>query len=178
MLICAGANEEFEFAKSIGVGLIDSSINLTQLCLELKPKKLIFIGTCGLYDNNNKLLEIYTSTHAFNIEFSMLNANFYTPISNEIKNVSCETKKSYKVNSSNYICQNKNASIEFAKIGLELENMEAFAVLKVAQKFKLPTICYLCATNFCDENAHKTFLQNHKKAKEKLEIFLKDKNLI
>ncbi len=170
MIICAGANESFNFAKSIGVGMIESAINLTKLCLEFKPKKLIFIGTCGIY-HSGELLKIYRSSHAFNIEFSKLSANFYSPAVNEIKlNVSQET---YKINSSNYICQNKNAAREFSSLGLDFENMEAFSVLSVAKKMNIKAECILCATNFCDENAHEEFTKNHQRAKEKLENFVK-----
>ena len=49
MIICAGGNENFPFAKAIGIGLIESAINLTRICLEFQPKEIIFIVTCGLY---------------------------------------------------------------------------------------------------------------------------------
>ncbi len=170
MIICAGANESFKFAKNIGVGMVESAINLTKLCLEFKPKKLVFVGTCGIYEKG-EILKIYRSSHAFNVEFSKLSANFYTPAISEINlNVSQET---YRINSSNYICQNKKAAKEFANLGLDFENMEAFSVLSVAKKMQVKAECILCATNFCDENAHEDFLKNHEKAKEKLENFVK-----
>lgn len=201
LIVCAGKNEVFSFAKSIGVGLIEASMGLTRLCLEKKPKKIIFIGTCGLYNkplendlnsrnfadkslmsekNESKratnLLEIYETRHAFNIETSKILSSFYSPAECEINlNVSYETKK---CNSSNYICTDENIAASFASLGLELENMEAFAVLSVARHFKIPATCFLCATNFCDKNAHEFFLKNHAQAKKNLENFLQEKNLI
>lgn len=201
LIICAGGNEEFSFAKGVGIGLINAACGLAQLCLEyLKAGKdienIIFIGTCGLYNEPkdtsknlkqglkdeknlkpaNELLQIYESAHCFNVEYAKLCANFYTPLSNEINaNVSQET---FKCNSSNYICADKTAAQKFANLGLNLENMELFAVLSVAKRFKIPATSYLCATNFCDENAHKNFVKNHKEAKIKLEEFLQGKNLI
>ncbi|MCX2683514.1 purine-nucleoside phosphorylase [Campylobacter sp. MIT 21-1685] len=191
MIVCAGGNEDFIFAKSIGIGLVESALNLTRLCLELKPTKIVFVGSCGIYDSGN-ILEIYKSSHAFNLEFSSLSNAFYTPAVNEIcldynadtihsnvdvkkKNVSCET---YKINSSNYICQNPQAAKEFAKIGLHFENMEAFSVLFVAKKFNIQAECIVCATNFCNENAHIDFLANHSQAKKKLETYLQIHNYI
>lgn len=177
MIICAGGSENFSFAKAIGIGLVESAFCLTKLCLEEKPLKLVFIGTCGLYDKG-EILGIYKSSHAFNIEFSKLSHAFYTPAKYEIcleKNVSYET---VKINSSNYICQNSQAAKEFAKLGLVVENMEAFSVLSVAKNFSLQAECILCATNFCDEDAHETFLKNHQKAKEKLEFYLKEHGYI
>ena len=56
MIICAGwKTENFPFAKAIGIGLIESAINLTRICLEFQPKELIFIGTCGLYERGEIL---------------------------------------------------------------------------------------------------------------------------
>ncbi|AXP09236.1 purine-nucleoside phosphorylase [Campylobacter hepaticus] len=178
MIVCAGGNENFSFAKPIGIGLVESAFHLTQLCLKEQVFNIIFIGTCGLY-KEGKILEIYKSSHAFNIEFSQISHAFYTPTKNEIditnKNVSRET---IKINSSNYICQNSKAAKQFAKLGFFAENMEAFSVLSVAQNLGIEAECILCATNFCNENAHKDFIKNHEKAKEKLTNYLKEKHYI
>ena len=201
LIVCAGKNEIFSFATSIGVGLVQASVGLTQLCLEKKPEKLVFIGTCGIYKRalenfdgvnlNEKshdfssqsqeiqslnLLEIYETRHAFNVEASSFLGDFYSPAACEINlNVSYETKK---CNSSNYICADERVAARFAAMGLELENMEAFAVLSVAAKFGVDAVCFLCATNFCDSQAHQNFIKNHAQAKKNLENFLQEKNLI
>lgn len=175
-IICAGKNEQFSFAKSIGIGLVEASMGLTQFVLENKVQNLIFIGTCGVYKNDIALLEIYESKHCFNIEASSLTNDFYSPLQNEINlNVSYETTK---CNSSNYICTDKNIAEKFAHLGLEIENMESFAVLSIAARFQIPATCFLCATNFCDSKAHQLFIQNHAQAKKNLEHFLQEKNLI
>lgn len=257
LIVCAGKNEDFRFAKSIGVGLVEASAGLCELLFKFnalgarasknsainahgsvasknsgakkvrgvagimdeqsvaselsvanKPDKIIFIGTCGLYQKDDKkglnavnlsengkmkanlgaknlasesqkplkLLEIYESAHCFNVEASKLTNDFYSPAECEINlNVSYETKK---CNSSNYICTDENLAARFADLGLELENMESFAVLGVAKRFGISATCFLCATNFCDKNAHQSFLQNHAQAKKNLEHFLQEKNLI
>lgn len=262
LIVCAGKNEDFRFAKSIGVGLVEASAGLCELLFKFnvlgagakrrgetngrkgvageysgaksvcgvagkcgvtdglisgqsivselneasKPDKIIFIGTCGLYQKGDekdlnavnlsengkikenlgaknlasekplKLLEIYESAHCFNVEASKLTNDFYSPAECEINlNVSYETKK---CNSSNYICTDENLAARFADLGLELENMESFAVLSVAKRFGISATCFLCATNFCDKNAHQSFLQNHAQAKKNLEHFLQEKNLI
>ena len=71
MIICAGNNENFSFAFPIGVGLIDSAINLTRLCLFDKPDFLLFIGTAGSY-GKYKIFDIVESTSASNLEISNL----------------------------------------------------------------------------------------------------------
>lgn len=251
LIVCAGKNEDFSFAKSIGVGLVEASAGLCELLFKFnagcagtkrrgktngrkgvvgkcgvtdeltseqsvaselsvanKVDKIIFIGTCGLYQKGDEkglntvnlsengkikenlgaknlasenqkplqLLEIYESAHCFNVEASKFTNAFYSPAECEINlNVSYETKK---CNSSNYICTDENVAARFADLGLELENMESFAVLSVAKRFGISATCFLCATNFCDKNAHQSFLQNHAQAKKNLEHFLQEKNLI
>lgn len=56
--------------------------------------------------------------------------------------------------------------------------MEAFSVLSVAKNLNIDAECILCATNFCNENAHEYFIKNHQKAKENLEEYLKKHHYI
>ena len=43
MIVSAGKNETFPFARPIGVGLVESAINLTKLCLFNRPEYILFI---------------------------------------------------------------------------------------------------------------------------------------
>ena len=93
MIICAGQSESFTFAKPVGIGLIDVSINLTKLCLENPPEFLLFIGSAGSY-GEKKIFEIIESKTATNIENSFFDGGSYTPIDNVIttaEDVSRET---------------------------------------------------------------------------------------
>ena len=178
MIVCAGSVESFKFAVPIGIGLVESAINLTKILsqnLSNLPSEIIFIGSCGLY-KNGKILEIYESKIAVNDEISALLGFSYSPIQAKFNgDVSCETKIT---NSSNFITTDKNLALKFFQKGYFMENMELYSVLQTAKKFKIPAYGVLCATNFCDKNAHADFLKNHKQAKEKLEIYLKSKGLI
>ncbi|MCV3382638.1 purine-nucleoside phosphorylase [Campylobacter sp. IFREMER_LSEM_CL292] len=174
LIVCAGGNEDFKFAQSIGVGLVNSAFSLGKILSQVKVDRVIFIGTCGIYQEG-KILDIYESSNAANLEYADLFDSFYTPIANEIRlNVSHETM----INSSNYICKDENIAQEFFKKGVHIENMEAYAVLSCAKMQEIEGICYLCATNFCNEFAHEDFLKNHQEAKELLKDFLLDKKLI
>ncbi|NLY03843.1 MAG: purine-nucleoside phosphorylase [Campylobacter sp.] len=177
MIVCAGEIESFEFAKPIGIGLVDPAINLTSMLLnsDILPKKIIFIGTAGLY-RDGQILEIYESSQASNIEISKILDLSYTPLDlSSSNNVSRET---YRVNSSNYITKNSKIAEKFADLGFFIENMEFYTVLKVAKKFNISAYGIFCATNFCDENAHLDFLKNHIFAKKKLINYLKDNKII
>ena len=143
--------------------------------LNALPSEIIFIGSAGLY-KEGKIFEIYESSVATNIEISSLENKSYSPIENEIASV--VPRGTCKVNSSNFITTDQNLAHELFDCGYFLENMEFFAVLKVAQKFQIPAYGIFVATNFCDKNAHADFIKNHDQAKKELEKYLKQKEII
>ncbi|MCW8839186.1 MAG: purine-nucleoside phosphorylase [Thiovulaceae bacterium] len=173
MIICAGNNETFDFATPMGVGLIESAMNITRLCLFDKPEFLLFVGTAGSYGNHN-IFDIVESKTASNIELAFLDACAYTPLDNVVSTNTTNTQD-IVVNSSNYISTCKDQTKKFLKFGVEIENMEFYSVLKIAQEFNIPAGGVFCITNFTNKNAHKDFLNNHAKAKELLSIHVKNR---
>lgn len=171
MIVCAGNNESFDFAQPIGVGLIESAINLTRLCLFDKPEFLLFIGSAGSY-GGLKIFDIVESKTASNIELAFLNGDAYTPLDNVIS-TNTTNKKDIIVNSSNYISTNKELTNKFLNLGVGIENMEFFSVLSVAKEFNIPAGGVFCITNYTNKTAHEDFLANHEKAKELLSIHVK-----
>ena len=168
MIICAGNNETFSFATPMGIGLIEMSMNLTRLCLFDKPEFLLFVGTAGSY-GAHQILDIVESKTAANIELSFLQKQSYTPLDNVVSTQTQKVKE-VVVNSSNYITTDMRVAQKFVPLGIELENMEFFAVLKVAQAFNIPAGGVFCVTNFCNESAHEDFLKHHEAAKAALHL--------
>lgn len=171
MIICAGNSETFDFATPMGIGLIESTINLTRLCLFDKPEFLLFIGTAGSY-GEKKIFDIVESKTASNIELAFLNNDAYTPLNNVIS-TNTTNKRDTIVNSSNYISTNEELTKKFLKLGIGIENMEFFAFLKVAQEFNIPAGGVFCITNYTNKTAHEDFVKNHEKAKELLSLHVK-----
>jgi len=176
MIVCAGRNETFDFATPIGVGLVDSAMSLTRICLAQKPEFLLFVGSAGSY-GDHQIHDIVESKTAANIELGFLDKSAYTPIDNV---VSAQTEEIQEiiVNSSNYITTSEKAMEQFRALGLGIENMEFFSVMRVAQVFGIPAGGVFCITNFCDTNAHRDFVANHGFAKVLLREHLKEKGLI
>jgi len=182
MIICAGEIEQFSFATPIGIGLVNSAINLARISIMNPPEFLLFVGTAGSYGKHN-IFDIVYSRAASNIEHSFFNRDGYTPLSNLIVADDVATLKTEKysifskdkptfiaiVNSSNYITTSKEISNKAIKVGLSLENMEYFSVLSVAKEFNIPVGGVFIVTNYCNEDAHKDFKVNHKEAMRKLE---------
>ena len=166
MIICAGNNETFNFAQPMGVGLIETAMNLTRHCLFDKPEFILFVGSAGSY-GDAKIFDIVESKTAANIELAFLSNDAYTPLDNVVT-TNTTNVKDIVVNSSNYISTNAALTKNFLKFGVGIENMEFFAVLKIAQEFDIPAGGVFCITNYTDKNAHEEFLKNHDKAKELL----------
>ncbi|MCJ7766448.1 MAG: purine-nucleoside phosphorylase, partial [Thiovulaceae bacterium] len=106
------------------------------------------------------------------IELSFLQKQAYTPLDNV---VSTQTKgtKEIIVNSSNYISTDAELVKKFLPLGVEIENMEFFSVLRIAQEFDIPAGGVFCITNYCNENAHEDFLKNQEQAKSLLSEHVK-----
>ena len=177
MIICAGRNETFKFAEPMGVGLIESSINLTRYCLFNKPDMLLFIGSAGSY-GEHKIFDIVESKRASNIELSFLSNDSYTPLDNVLESENKMTRNDTIVNSSNYISTNSDLAKQYNEYGIGIENMEFFSVLQVAREFELPVAGIFVVTNYSNKNAHDDFLKNHKEAMSKLTSYLVEKKII
>jgi nucleoside phosphorylase len=174
MIVCAGESEGFNFATPIGVGLIDSTINLTRIALFDKPEFLIFIGSAGSY-GNYKPFDIVESSIGANIELSFWQNISYTPIDNVVEatryrdnNKQVENSDRVIINSSNYITTDSDLSKKYLQHNIDLENMEFFSVMKVAYEFDIPVLGIFVVTNYTNSNAHSDFVKNHKRAKKLL----------
>ncbi len=178
MFVCAGNNETFPFATPIGVGLIESAMNLTRLVLFNRPDFLIFIGSAGSY-GKHEIFDIVESSVAANIELAFLEKRAYTPLDNVIEAYRTEDDVSREtsdiVNCSNYISTDFELLQRLRKHRIELENMEFFSVLKISQEFTIPVHGIFVITNYCDENAHETFVKNHLEAKKRLMEYVIEK---
>jgi nucleoside phosphorylase len=172
MIICAGESEQFDFALPVGIGMTDVAINLTRLCLSQKPKFILFVGTAGSY-GEKKVFDIIESKTAANIENSFFTGGSYTPIDNMVSTAEDVSRETI-VNSSNYITTNKEIGKAYLSKNIHLENMEYYAVLKVAKSFDVPAAGIFIVTNYCDKNAHRDFMQNHKEAMLRLTKYMKE----
>lgn len=176
MIVCAGQSENFDFAKPIGIGLVNAAMHLTELIIDKKPDHILFVGTAGSYGAHN-FFDIVYSEHSSNIEIASLGSLCYTPLENVITTkkdqfVSRETNTI--VNSSNYITSDANSGKRFRDLGLDLENMEFFSIVSVCKHFQIPAKGIFIITNYSHSSAHNEFIRNHQKAKSLLNNYVKD----
>jgi nucleoside phosphorylase len=177
LIVCAGNNETFPFATPVGVGLIESAINMTRICLFDKPEYILFIGSAGSYGKHN-IFDIIESSSASNVELSFLEQNSYTPIDNVIRSEKKIYQNDLIVNSSNYITTCETISSKYKAYNIGLENMEFFSIVSVAKEFDIDVRGIFVITNYTNKNAHKDFISNHNKAMDELVKHLEKKNII
>ncbi|MBD3789551.1 MAG: purine-nucleoside phosphorylase [Campylobacterales bacterium] len=175
MIICAGERETFDFATPVGIGMTDVAINLTRLCIMNPPEFIVFVGTAGSY-GDKKIFEIIESRTAANIENSFF-SGAYTPVDNVVSTAD-DVSRETLINSSNYITTDFKIAREYLSHNIHLENMEFYAVLKVAKEFGIPAGGVFIVTNYCDANAHKDFVKNHAEAMKKLGKYMKIRTTI
>jgi len=173
MIICAGKSEQFDFAMPVGVGMMEVAINLTRLCESKKPDYILFVGTAGSY-GEKKIFDIIESKTAANIENSFFTGGSYSPLDNVVTSV-MDVSRETIVNSSNYITTDREIGKYYTAQHVHIENMEFFAVMKVAQFYGISAGGIFCVTNYCDENAHKDFEKNQKEAMKRLDAYVKER---
>jgi nucleoside phosphorylase len=177
MIICAGKSEAFSFATTVGIGLIESAMNLTRICMFDKPDYIIFVGSAGSY-GNYKIFDIVESSNAANIELSFLENNSYTPIDNVLKCEDSKLKSDTIVNSSNYVTTNEKLGKEYLEYDIGIENMEFYSIVRIAQEFNIDVKGIFVVTNYTNQNAHKDFISSHREAMDKLVEYLEGKKMI
>lgn len=118
LIICAGANEEFSFANAVGVGMVDSAIKLSAMLARGDVARVIFVGTCGLYDESRPLLELYEASTASNVELSCLVSDFYSPLK---LSVHCALKHEP---TQQEILENKHYDLKDARTNMLLSELE------------------------------------------------------
>ncbi len=199
MFVCAGESEQFDFARPIGIGMVEAGINLARLCERERPDSLVFVGTAGSY-GNKEIFDIIESAISTNIENGFFDGKSYTPIENVVETVAYGGAKSTTpkvpslraisshrlldgshvsretiVNSSNYITIDPVSAEQFLANGIELENMEFYAVLKAAEHFGIPAHGIFVVTNYCNAFAHDDFVSNQAEAMKRLTKYIEEK---
>jgi nucleoside phosphorylase len=178
-LICSAVESEISeiieleqdgyLLRTIGIGLIDSAINLNQILLNNRDiKNVIFVGTAGAYQNSN--LSIYdvvqgVKTDLFSLPFYERCSYFPSKMVTSLELNEFENLKKTNVASVLDI----NASSEsfknlFKDTGFQLEHMELFSVARVAKLLNKKVYSIFSISNIVDENAHEDWKKNNKTA--------------
>lgn len=163
---------ESSFLKGGSYTPIDNVVKMEELDFDTFG---VVLGKKFFCDKNNAMDNV-ADMEQKNAKKNVSYETFKTLAQQNIKKSSTIKRqiKSAVVNSSNYITTDEGVAGQMVRAGILLENMEFFAVMKVAQTFAVPVMGIFCVTNYCDENAHKDFLENHSEAKSRLEDLIQN----
>ena len=163
---------ESSFLKGGSYTPIDNVVKMEELDFDTFG---VVLGKKFFCDKNNDMGNV-ADMEQKNAKKNVSYETFKTLAQQNVKKSSAIQRqiKSAVVNSSNYITTDEGVAKQMVRAGILLENMEFFAVMKVAQTFGVPVMGIFCVTNYCDENAHKDFLENHSEAKSRLEDLIQN----
>jgi nucleoside phosphorylase len=166
-LICSACNSEIanidpKFNTAIlGVGYLEAAINLQTILHNETISQIIFLGTAGSYSDNLSIGDIVTvrkSSLLLRLQGS------YSPIVYDdfVSNLNDTKFKQVTCLSSLEISNDETMGQEIYQRYKEkylVENMELYAVAKIATLYNIPWEAYLGITNYINANAHQDWVR-------------------
>ena len=146
-----------------GVGKVNAAIKLSQaLCKSTKPSAIINYGTAGIVSNKSLISQLVQPDVI--IQRDMMaepqaprgvtpfeeDATAGPILMNTNTNITLGTGDSFVMSQDPW----------FVYASIDLVDMEAYALAKVAHSFNIPFQCYKYVSDFADENAADTWQEN------------------
>lgn len=187
-LICSACDDEIRFLPkdlgntlvcSLGIGFLDSALNLEKLICSNTITEIVFIGTAGSYNKALSIGEIVSinSTAALNLGAVLGLAyvagkqeSFELEVFKDFKPAKCFS--SLEISREEIIAEKliaQNSADKFL-----VENMELYGVAAVAAKNKIPLKSLLGITNYINPNAHEDWKANNLSVSEKLCVIVRN----
>lgn len=183
LLLSAIKDELFDFnkitdtlgwcAKTVGVGAITAAANTTSFLQEIKPNKVIFVGTCGSYNSKPEIGELLIVSQVISTSLDIINGKSYKP---DIE------KKNWSSSLNINIPQINNRLIAATTPGItntydgaktlsslaSVENLELAGVFEACHLKKIACSAILAVSNKVGPNAHIEWKQYNKLVSKKL----------
>ena len=163
-----GLENKGYLVRTIGIGLVDSAINLTRILEEYAYlKNIIFIGTAGAYkDSKLKIGDLVQAKETGLFSLSQYEGDSYLP-NKMIKKISCNQFSGIEAVQVASVLEINRRGEKLAKVfwktGYSAEHMELFSVARVAKKFNKNIYSVLGVSNIVNQSAHQDWLKNNKK---------------
>ncbi len=174
-LICAAWNEEIKsvsaatLVAALGIGYLEAALELTRILDQHQNiSEIIFLGTCGSYNQDLAIGDIVTVSSARLLELGEAQGLAY----NVRKGLSYESgAEGLPCLCSMEITKSSELSariLEYYGFKQAVENMELFGVARVATERGIKWSARLAVTNYTDLNAHQDWLVNHQQLSKQL----------
>ncbi|PIR21356.1 MAG: hypothetical protein COV45_01010 [Deltaproteobacteria bacterium CG11_big_fil_rev_8_21_14_0_20_47_16] len=160
---------------AIGVGLVNASATISNLLSQNHYKRVLFTGTCGVIDTT--AFPIGSVVHANRVilsDLSILKGDSFIPniMTHDIQ-LTTHAKNALTVITCPGITKTESARhLVQNTLGNCAENMEAFAVAAICQRFKIPCDIILGVSNRIGATAHEEWLSNHVQTSHQTQSYL------
>jgi nucleoside phosphorylase len=163
---------------AVGVGTVDAAVGATLAIARMNPRRVIFVGTAGVYPASARALPIGTAALAGELRLvstAALRGDAYTPAPlvstaettpalRERMERTSEPPPVATVACPVAITQTAALARRIAATGAALENLEAFAVARAATAARRPFAAVLGISNVVGPRAHAEWRANHQAA--------------
>ncbi len=181
-LICSACDDEIRFLpkdlthtliQSLGIGFLNSALNLEKLIQVQAITEIIFIGTAGSYTDSLEIGEIVTVSSSSALNLGAVLELAYVPTKQEhfdlnifegFKSAQCFS--SLEISRQEIIAEKLIAQNQSEKY--LVENMELYGIAAVAKRHEIPLRALLGITNYINPNAHEDWKANNLEVSKKL----------
>src|SRR5450432_714427 len=159
---------------AVGVGTVDAAVGASPEIARARPRRVIFVGTAGVYPGQSAALEIGTAAVASELRLvstATLRGDAYHPAPLVAAAETTPALRARLVRAADAplaivacplaITQTAALARRLAATGAALENLEAFAVARTAAAARLPFAAVLGISNIVGPRAHAEWRANH-----------------
>jgi nucleoside phosphorylase len=178
-------NVHHHLIKPLGIGFLEAAIHLSEIVLQDSSiKQVVFVGTCGAYQNSGlKNFDIVqTHDHCLVGSASYLNAAYFPEaMIQQIRSkpaISCVLPSVKSATVLEITKSNELAANIAIKTQASVEQMELFGLARFAQRHSLPFTSFLIVTNLVGRNSHEEWQKNHLEAERCLQNYILDHKII
>ena len=152
-----------------GVGALAAAIATTRLLEQHQPSRVLFLGTCGAYDDRLALGDFLAATEVLALSLEELEGRAYRPA---LETIRWEANwpvpfPGHRVAVPPAITQSAEGALRFAPQA-SAEHLEVSGVFAACQEAQVPVAAALVVANRVGPNAHGEWLAHHAEASRSL----------
>ncbi len=158
-----------------GIGAIEAAVTTSRLLSENHPARVLFLGTCGAYDDRLTLGAILAASEAIAISVSELRGTAFRPQSECTRWASTGTLPfpSHSVAVPPAITRDPDEAQLLATIA-PVEHLELTGVFAACHAADIPVAAALVVANRVGPDAHAEWLRNHARVSRELVAAVRD----
>ncbi|MDP2876224.1 MAG: phosphorylase [Holophaga sp.] len=158
-----------------GIGAIEAAVTTARLLAQHRPARVLFLGTCGAYDDRLAVGAILSASEAIAISISELRGTAFRPQAERTRWASSWPLPfpAHSVAVPPAITRDPNEAKLLATIA-PAEHLELTGVFAACQADRIPVAAALVVANRVGPEAHAEWLRNHARVSRELVAAIRD----